>query len=380
MAILLLLVAPAQVLLPPRLAQAAAGIAFVQKGTEASQGGTSITATLPAATVAGDLLVATTQDLNSGCGSDNFTAPAGWVAAAQVCRGATGPLTIWYRANTAAGITSVAFNTGSSGANSIAQLSEWSGVAISNPLDQIGTMSSAGSSTSLTVTTSGAITASGELGITAFDTSTGLSSLTAGSGWTSLRSDPGNGYNSDYRIGPTAGSTLTEGITSNPQTNWAAVIATFTPGCSGGSQTVKAPPTLSFPSVALNAYDRTVSQTATITADDETGSGGGWNVTATSTTFNAGSGKVLPATATRITGASVAAAAGNCSTPTNSVSYPVTLPAGPSPPTATRVYNAAANTGKGPSDITLTAVVTLPANTSAGTYTSTWTLTIASGP
>jgi len=359
---------------------AAAAVALVQKGTEAFGAGTSITATFSSATTAGHLLVATTQDLNSGCASDNYTAPAGWVVATTVCRGSNGPLKLWYYPNAPAGITSVVFNTGSSGANSVAQLSEWSGIATSSPLDQTGTFSSGGSSTTLTVTTSGNIAATGELAITAFDASAGLSSFTPGGGWTSLRSDPGNGYDSDYEIGPPAGSTLSESVTSNPQTSWGAVIATFKTGCAGGSLTIESSPTLSFPSVGLNAYDRTTTVNVAVTTDDETGTSNSWNLTATSTTFDAGSGRTLPTTATRITAGSAVAHAGNCSTPTNSIGYPITLPAGSSPPTAVTIFDAAANTGKGPSDVTLTAVVSVPGRARAGTYSSTWTLTIASGP
>jgi hypothetical protein len=66
--------------------------------------------------------------------------------------------------------------------------------------------------------------------------------------------------------------------------------------------------------------------------------------------------------------------------PTNSVSYPVTMPSGSGPPTAIEVYNAAANTGIGSSTLTLTFGLTVPANAYAGTYSSTWTFTMSSGP
>lgn len=374
------LTVPAVLAIDTHPAVAASGISLVQKGTEATGGGATVVATLPAGSTAGDLLLATTMDLNSGCASDNYTAPAGWVKATSICRGSTGPLTLWYLANASAGITTVTFNTGSSGANSTAQLSEWSGVATSNPLDGVGSFYSSASATALTVSTSGSIATSGELAVTAFQTSSGLSSFTAGSGWTNVRSDPGNGYDSDYRVSPPTGSAASETVTSNPQTNWAAVIATFRPGCAGGSSTIKTPSAISFPGATLNGYNRTVSQTAVVTIDDETGSGSGWNVTATSTTLSTGGGNVLPNSATVVTAATVSADAGNCSLPTNTTTYPVTLPAGSTPPTAARVYDATANTGQGPSDVTITSVISVPANSAAGSYNSTWTLTIGSGP
>ena len=362
---------------------ASAAIALVQKGNEASGGGQQITATLNSGTTAGDLLVATVQDLNSNCATDNWTAPAGWVKATSICRGGStnGPAQIWYYLNVSAGITSVTFNTGSSGANSIAQLSEWSGVATSSPLDQTGTASNTNGNTSLTITTTGNISAAGELAITSFDTNSGLSSFAPGTNWNSILSDPGNGFDSDYLIGPASGSTLSETVTSSPQTPFGASIATFkAAACSGGSLSVEAPSSVSFPSVSLNAYTKSTTTTITVTPDDETGSGNGWQLDATSTTLRTGT-YTLPTTATTITSpVSQSAATGNCSLPTNTVTYPVTLPAGASPPTAAAVYSANTGTGNGPTNVTLTASTSVPGNAHAGSYSSTWTLTMASGP
>jgi hypothetical protein len=55
--------------------------------------------------------------------------------------------------------------------------------------------------------------------LTGFDTSNGLSSFTPGSGWTGLVSDPGSGFDSDYRLNPTSASTVSESPTSGPQTS-----------------------------------------------------------------------------------------------------------------------------------------------------------------
>jgi putative surface cell wall-binding protein len=359
---------------------AAAAIAFVHKSPEASAGGTTITATLPAPTAAGHLLVAVVEDVNSNCSADNYSAPSGWTEAAQTCRGSTGPLELWYRPNVPAGITSVSFSSGSAGANSLLQVSEWSGVATTSPLDQTGTRYSSTSATTLGVSTSGNIATAGELAVTGFQTSAGLSSFVPGIGWSALVSDPGSGFDSDYRTAPSAGSTLSESPTSGPQTDWAAVIGTFKPSCSGGSLTIKSASSLAFPGVTLNAYNGSTTGTLSLTADDESGSGAGWNLNATSTTFDAGGGHLLPATATTITAGSASAATGNCTLPTNTTTYPVTLPAGSTPPTAVRLFDASASSGTGASDISLTTSVALPANVRAGSYSSTWTLTLSSGP
>lgn len=89
----------------------------------------------------------------------------------------------------------------------------------------------------------------------------------------------------------------------------------------------------------------------------------------------------LPTTATAVTTASTSVAAGStCSTGSNRVSLPVTLPAGASAPTAVSLFDAASGTGLGPSTVTLTLRLSIPARARAGTYSSQWTLTVASGP
>ena len=58
----------------------------------------------------------------------------------------------------------------------------------------------------------------------------------------------------------------------------------------------------------------------------------------------------------------------------------VTVPAGSSPPGAAKLYNAAASSGAGPVTVELTTHLAVPANVRVGSYSSTWTLSIASGP
>src|SRR5262249_35030881 len=114
------------------------------------------------------------------------------------------------------------------------------------------------------------------------------------------------------------------------------------------------------------------------------GSGAGWNVTATSTTFTTGGGspRLLSTSATSITSAptDVCDGGSTCTAATNSVAYPYVLPAGATAPTATKLFNAAASTGLGNQTVTPTWKLAVPASTFAGTYTSTWTLSLVSGP
>jgi hypothetical protein len=81
-----------------------------------------------------------------------------------------------------------------------------------------------------------------------------------------------------------------------------------------------------------------------------------------------------------VTAASAAAGSGNCSVPSNSLTYPISLPAGTVAPTAVKLYNAAVNSGEGPSNVTLSFQLSVPGNAYSGSYSSTWTFTIASGP
>jgi hypothetical protein len=45
-----------------------------------------------------------------------------------------------------------------------------------------------------------------------------------------------------------------------------------------------------------------------------------------------------------------------------------------------KLYNAATNTGRGPSTVTLNFQIAALGNIFSGTYTSTWTISMVSGP
>ena len=141
---------------------------------------------------------------------------------------------------------------------------------------------------------------------------------------------------------------------------------------------------LTFPGTTLNGTNQTVTTTLAFDVGDATGSGTGWNVTGTSTTFTSAA-RTLPSTATTIATAPTASCdtgAAGCTTATTNVSFPYTLPAATTAPTATKLFNAAANTGMGNQTFTPTWTLAIPANAVAsGTpYTSTWTFSLVSGP
>jgi hypothetical protein len=145
---------------------------------------------------------------------------------------------------------------------------------------------------------------------------------------------------------------------------------------------VSAPPNVTF-SGTLSGLNQTLTAAQAINVGDATGSGAGWNLTATSTTFANGA-HLLSTTATTITAApTVACDAGvTCTraTKTALVTYPYTLPAAATPPTATRFFNSRANRGMGDQTVTPTWRLAVPANAYAGAYTSTWTVSLVSGP
>jgi hypothetical protein len=162
--------------------------------------------------------------------------------------------------------------------------------------------------------------------------------------------------------------------------NWVAQTYVIQPGtCNTGGQTLTTPASVAFPATTLDGLDKMISATAPLTVVDATGTGAGWNVSGTSTTLASG-GNTMPTDATSIVAVGMSPTGANCSLPTNSVAYPVTLPAAATPPTATKLFNAAVGTGVGGTNLVMTADLAFPSATHVGAYTSTWTLTLSSGP
>jgi hypothetical protein len=135
---------------------------------------------------------------------------------------------------------------------------------------------------------------------------------------------------------------------------------------------------------ATGSIGGTATFTMPFSASDLTGSGSGWNLTITSTPFaTSGNTHTLPTTASTITGISAACTSvGTCSqaTLTSDVTLPMVIPAGTTPPTATRFFGTATNTGMGAYTLTPTIAIAIPTGTLLGTYTTTFTVTISSGP
>jgi hypothetical protein len=162
-------------------------------------------------------------------------------------------------------------------------------------------------------------------------------------------------------------------------------FATDIPGTAAvtaGSLSMTAPPSVGFADT-LNGHDQIAPTNQVFDISDLTGSGAGWSITLTSTTFTAGA-NTLANTAATDTGAAGVCDVGaqqTCTLGDNSaVPYPLTVPAATVAPTAVKIQSAALNTGLGGQTWTHTMNLAIPSNTRALTYTSTWTYTLASAP
>jgi hypothetical protein len=90
----------------------------------------------------------------------------------------------------------------------------------------------------------------------------------------------------------------------------------------------------------------------------------------------------LPTTATSIQSAPTVtcASSSSCTPASNSIAYPVTLPAGVVPPTPIKLFDAAPNTGFGAQAVTIPWSLAVPGTASSGSYAALLTLTLTSGP
>ncbi|MGO9343003.1 MAG: WxL domain-containing protein [Acidimicrobiales bacterium] len=173
-----------------------------------------------------------------------------------------------------------------------------------------------------------------------------------------------------------AGSALALPVASSVASASTAATATI----SGGTLNIVVPGTIGF-SDTLNGLNQTTTAVLAMDVQDATGTGAGWNVTATSTQFTSGSNTLATNSVTVPSAPTDTCDSGATCTPaTNSVAYPYALPAGAGPPTATKLFNAAASTGQGDQTVTPTFSLAVPADTVPAAYTSTWTISVVSGP
>jgi hypothetical protein len=176
-------------------------------------------------------------------------------------------------------------------------------------------------------------------------------------------------------------SALLIGSFSGPAFAEDTVVQTIT-----GSGLTASVADLTLPSVAYQNAAHDVTGTMTLSADDSTGSGAGWNVTIQSSAFTwvgtANGGTDIPASKFALTSAAAAVmVAGQAVSPALSTGpqVPPTSPIG-SLATPRKVLVATAAYGAGTYTQALGVTLTIPAMSRVGVYTATLTTTITSAP
>lgn len=150
----------------------------------------------------------------------------------------------------------------------------------------------------------------------------------------------------------------------------------------GGFEFIESTPAaVAFPATRITGKNIVITKGQPFNVSDARGTGAGWNITATSTVFKNGTHALLSsATTVGSSPSDVCDAEATCTPATDSITYPYTLPAGETMPTATKLFDAAENSGMGNQTITPTWSLTVPGNAYKGTYTATWEFSLVSGP
>lgn len=356
-------------------APARAAVSFVSATSSANAGTTSSeTITKPGGVASGSVLVATITAAGTGA----ITPPSGWTQIQDVTT--TLRQTSYYHVATSSEPANYTWTLGSARLAS-GGIVAYSGVDGSVPVDASATASgSSGNASIPSVTTN-----------VAGDTV--LAAVGSAGTWSSNSIVPGASTTERYDISnagteseaadfaqATAGATPSKTATPATGGAWIAQAIALDPATSATlSLSSAASPTFT---ASLPAGDQAPTYTLPLTVQDtRTGGAAGWNITITSTQFSTGSSQTLAANASSVQAVSRACAGGaSCLSPTNTITYPLTIPAGSTPPSAVKLTNAAAGTGTGIFTITPTIAVTVPANSYAGSYTSTLTIALVSGP
>jgi len=354
-------------------ASAHASIAFLAS-SQSSATGTSLVIAKPSGLASGNVEVATIAATSTA----TITAPSGWTVIQNTTSASSTLRQISYYHVAGASEPSSYTWSYSPSRTAVGGISAYSGVDTTIPVDLSASASgSSGNATSASVTT----TAASELVLvpTAFS---GVSSLTHDAStterWLQASGSTVVGDSSDFTQ-VSAGASAAKTATAGTNTGWVVHTIALRPSGASGVLTLTTAAAPKF-SVVLNGADQAKTYTLALTVTDTSGTNAGWKLTVTSTQFTSGA-HTLPTTASSVTAASAACLAGSsCTSPTNSLTYPVGVPAGATPPTAVKFFNAAVSSGAGHNTITPTLSVVVPASAYTGSYTSTLTLAIASGP
>jgi hypothetical protein len=194
----------------------------------------------------------------------------------------------------------------------------------------------------------------------------------------------------------TAGNYTAEIVASNLTTSYSGVTGAVS---LTGILALTSPSLLGW-SATMTGSTQNVTDTAAahqqLSVDDESNTGAGWHVTVAATTLTAGAHSLANSGTLVVTGSTSSASATtapsdacntSCRPPVSSASYPVAVTTAGSSPTPVTVYDVAAGSGIGPVILGGSTAanpvgwwIAVPPTTYAGTYTSTFTITIVSGP
>jgi hypothetical protein len=351
----------------------------------------TFTVTKPTATVAGDLMMVTLRFASNG--GSTVTAPTGWTSMLSYKKTSLSYVVsqTWWKVAGASEPTTYAFTNSAGPYDVTGAVESFSGADIyaATPFATTGQQttdtSTAAAVVALPNTTA---TSAGSMRVTMISSTGNLTnSFSQGTEICDQHGTAGGGET----VGSTAvayqatGAGTTTAGNDTRSTTGAYDAQTYVinpaPICDEGGLGLTAPTAVAFPTTALTGTDQVLTTTATATVDDEQGAGTGWNLTGTSTTMTDGT-NTLPVTATTLTSVAPTGAAGNCSVPANATTYPLVIPAAATAPTATKLYSSTAYsaTGTGPIDLLMTLQLAVPATARVGSYSSTWTLTLVSGP
>ncbi|MGC8461368.1 MAG: hypothetical protein ACP5OR_05960 [Candidatus Dormibacteria bacterium] len=181
----------------------------------------------------------------------------------------------------------------------------------------------------------------------------------------------------DYITNNTVRQTLAE-VLSMPNVGSLQATQNIT---AGTLSFVVSPAAVTFSTITLNGFDQTSTATQVLDIGDNSGSGSGWNVTLSNTTFTSGSDYLASTDFTAATPSPpVCDTNSSCQAAvwTGSVPNPYVLPGSSSP--ATKLLSAEAGTGMGNQTATISWTAAIPSNVYTGTYSSTWTVSLVSGP
>jgi hypothetical protein len=202
------------------------GLVLMQS-TSAMAGNGTQTIMLPSPTSNDSVLVAT-LGLNN---ITTLTLPTGWVMNADSTVNGACVSALATEGTGVAGRQSFTFTVSLSGPITI-QVSEWAGVDLANPFDAAGKGGATSSTTSLTISTSGATATPGELAVAAFCQDVAAPTFTRGAGWRELGQVAGSSSTpslfTEYQ-GDVPAGLVTATATSSASAKYAATVLTFRP-------------------------------------------------------------------------------------------------------------------------------------------------------